>query len=158
MIEERARVVAVEDGTAVVETERRSACGQCAAGGGCGTALIARFFGGRTTRVRALNRAGAAAGDAVVIGLDGSVLVRAALVLYMAPLAGLLAGAMLAGAAGGTAAEPAGILGGVLGLVGGLAWARRYGLRRGGRCQAVVLRRVQPPGAVALSDVDLQGT
>ena len=163
MIEERARVVAVEDGLALVETERRSACGQCAAGHGCGTALIGRLFATRVSRLRALNTAGASVGDTVVIGLNDSALVRAALAVYLAPLAGLLGGAVLLGVLVGSdsalAGEPAGIIGGLLGLVGGLAWARRFGARsaQDRRYRTVVLRRVSAP-SVALTDVDLQRT
>lgn len=127
MIEETARIVDVQGEFAVVESERRSACGGCAAGGGCGTAAIARAFGNRMVRLTVLNRIGAGVGDRVVIGLAENGLVRGAFAVYAVPLAGLFAGALGGYGVGGS--DPAAIAGAVAGLAAGLAWSARFGRR-----------------------------
>lgn len=165
MIEEIARVVALEGDIALLETRRTSACGGCQASSGCGTALIGRFLGNRSTQVRAYNRAGAGIGQQVVLGLDESGLLKAASALYLVPLLGLLLGAILGGRLAGlwlpAMAEPGAILSAVAGLLGGLAWARRFGARAGhdGRYQAVVMRTLdRVPVAVKLNEIGRSGS
>jgi sigma-E factor negative regulatory protein RseC len=146
MIEESARVVEVSGDYAWVETEPATSCGSCSARAGCGTSVLATLFGRRDAPVRALNRAGARAGEQVVIGISESSLVRGSLAVYMVPLAGLLAGA-LAGRYIGMEllpghAELASIAGAVAGLLAGLAWLRYFSRASGRdeRYQPVVLR------------------
>ncbi|MGA7801176.1 MAG: SoxR reducing system RseC family protein [Gammaproteobacteria bacterium] len=153
MIEESARVVALDGEFAWVETERKSACGSCAANKGCGTAALAKVLGQRRTRVRALNRPGAAVGDEVLIGLDERALVRGSLAVYAVPLLALLAGALfgqyMAVQLGLADVEGTTVLAGLAGLGVGLLWLRGFGRRiqRDGRYQPVILRRAgAPPG------------
>ncbi|WP_455199475.1 SoxR reducing system RseC family protein, partial [Kaarinaea lacus] len=70
MIEERAEVVSIEDGDIWVETQRRSACGQCAVNKGCGTAVLGKVIGNKRTRVRVLNPTDTrvSIGDEIVVG------------------------------------------------------------------------------------------
>ena len=70
MIEETAVVVAVHGDLAEVETERRTACGDCEAKTGCGSALFARMFGKRRVRLQVLNRIQAVPGERVVLGFQ----------------------------------------------------------------------------------------
>jgi sigma-E factor negative regulatory protein RseC len=163
VIEETARVVALEGDVALVETQRSSACGSCTVGSGCGTALIGRFFGHRAVRTRARNRAGARVGQQVVLGLDETAMLKGALALYLVPLLGLLAGAILgrelAEAWQLTLVEPLATLMAFGGLFGGLAWARRFGCgaARDGRYQAVVLRTLEGV-AVAVNEIHRAGS
>jgi sigma-E factor negative regulatory protein RseC len=148
MIEETGIVVGVAGDMAEVETNRQGACGSCSANGACGTSLLARYFGRKPLVLRAQNRAGAAPGDRVVVGISEDGLVRASLATYLVPLLGLMAG----GAAGvvlfpsggeGTSAFLA-----FAGLGAGLAWLARYA-RTHGRdpdYRAVILRRVPGQG------------
>jgi sigma-E factor negative regulatory protein RseC len=155
MIEETGAVLSIEGDFAEVETRRQGACGSCAASGACGTSLLAGYFGRRPLVLRALNRAGAAPGDAVIVGVPEGGLMRASVVAYLIPLLGLMAGGitgqMLAPAAG----EVATTLGGLAGLAVGLGWFGRFGRKHGRdpRYQAVVLRRVAGFGLA----VQLQG-
>ena len=142
MIEERAVVAEAGAGYAWVEIQRRSACGACQASGGCGTATLAKAWGVRSMRTRALSTLSLQPGEEVIVGLADGVLLRGALLAYLLPLALLLAGAMLGQAAFAGAGEELVILSGVLGLgLGFLAvrvMSRRF--REDVRFQPVVLR------------------
>ncbi|HDP89981.1 MAG TPA: Fis family transcriptional regulator [Thioalkalivibrio sp.] len=142
MIEESARVVRLEDGYAWVETQRKSACGQCSASKGCGTSVLDKVLGRRRSVVRVLNPVGAELGDEVVIGLGEGAFVRGSLAVYALPLVTLLAGAMLGQWLG--QADVAAVLGGLAGLAAGFAWVWLFTRRIAGdsRYQPVILRRV----------------
>ncbi len=146
MIEESAQVVAAEGDFVWVETQRQSTCGGCAANQACGTATLAKLFGNRRTRVRALNQSGAQVGDSVIIGLDERALIRGSLAVYALPLLALFAGALI----GALLSQRWALEGealtlglGVLGLVVGLLWLKNFGQRihADKRYQPVVLRR-----------------
>lgn len=150
MIEETATVVEVEGDFAWVETQRETACNSCAANKGCGTSVLSKVLGQRLTRVRALNRVSAAAGDTVVIGIKESALVRGSLAVYALPLVALLlaavAGEGYATASGGNP-EVMAISFGLVGLAAGFLWVRRFSERisRDARYQPVILRRMERP-------------
>lgn len=148
MIEETGRIVDVQGEFALVESDRRSACGGCAASEGCGTGVIARAFGNRTVTLRVLNRIDAGVGDRVVIGLEETGLVRGAFAVYAVPLLTLFAGALCGHwLAGGS--DVAAIGGGLAGLAAGLAWLTRFSRRTrvDAAFQPVVLRRQAGGGA-----------
>ena len=146
MIEERARVNACDGRFALVEVQRGNSCGHCQLQNGCGTSLLARFFGRRRNLVRVLNPVDAKPGDMVVIGLEESALTAASATLYLLPIVALLAaavaGQMLARSLGLVATEPLSLLGGLLGLAAGLFVAGRRARRvqHDQRHQAVILR------------------
>jgi sigma-E factor negative regulatory protein RseC len=147
VIEESARVARVDGDTVEVVTERRSACGSCAAQKGCGTSLLAAWFPQRQLRFRVFNAVGARVGDQVVVGLDEAYLQRGALLLYAVPLAGLLLGAVageFAFGALGLHPEPGAIGGGLLGLSGALGLVRRTRLESAGEHAVRLLRLAQP--------------
>ena len=146
MIEESARVIRVEDGYAWVETQRKSACGSCAANKGCGTSVLAKVLGRRRTYVRVLNPVDAKLGDDVVVGLGEQAFVKGSLAVYTLPLLTLLVGALVGEWLGGLYqwGDPAAVAGGLLGLAAGFAWLWLFARRIGGdsRYQPVILRRV----------------
>ncbi|GAB6041649.1 SoxR reducing system RseC family protein [Endothiovibrio diazotrophicus] len=149
MIEENARVVAVEGEVAWVEAERKSACGSCEAKGGCGTGSLSQVFGTRSNRMRVLNTVGAAPGDTVVIGIEESALVRGSVAVYLVPLLALLAGGVFGEHMAGQlsiAVQVGGVVGGLGGLGVGLLWLRGYTHRIAGdpRFQPVTLKRLAP--------------
>lgn len=143
MIEERAKVAEAGDGYAWIEIQRQSACGNCHASSGCGTATLAKLWSGRQLRTRAISELILRPGDEVIVGLAAGVLLRGALLAYLLPLALMLAGALLGEAAFAGAGEEPVILLGALGLgLGFLAvriLSRRW--RDDARFQPVVLRR-----------------
>jgi sigma-E factor negative regulatory protein RseC len=118
MIEGTARVVAVENGLAVLEPEQTTACGGCHAAAACGVQpgnrrLVARRFS-------LPNDHDLAIGERVVVGVPERTLVRASILAFGLPMvttlgAGLVAQRVL-GAGDGTSALAA--LGGLaLGLL-----------------------------------------
>lgn len=145
MIEQRAIVLAVADGSALVEVRRASGCAACQVGEHCGTAAVAKLFDkAGHTRLRLADPIGLAPGDQILIGIPDPVLIRASLTAYLLPLLALI---MVAGAA-----EQAGLgavstaLSGLAGLVLGLWLAGR--LTGGSRAKASfsprLLRRLAP--------------
>jgi sigma-E factor negative regulatory protein RseC len=132
VIEASARVVAVDGDRARVAVERQTACGSCAAKGGCGTRLISDWLPQRQLSFELDNQIGARPGDRVIVGLDESRMQRYALQLYAIPLAGLLLGAVGGHqffAYQGWPAEPGSMLLGLLGVAAALHWVWRRGRR-----------------------------
>ena len=155
MIEETARVVAVEGDIAWVETHRQTACGSCAANKGCGTTTLAKVLGNRMVRLRALNTAQAKVGDEVVVGLEEGMLLRGSLAVYVAPLLLMLfLGALAESVARNLqldGADGVALLAGALGFGLGMLWVRRYSRRISddARYQPVILRRVLAISVIA---------
>ena len=86
--------------------------------------------------LEALNEVGAASGDTVRVAVSAAAVVRASALIYLLPIAGLLAGAGLAQvtAAWLFSAEVAGNAAGIGGIVGAVLaalLARRFGNRPG---------------------------
>ncbi len=150
MIEEHAQVIALENNDVWVETQRRSACGQCAANKGCGTATLAKVLGNKRSRVRTLNpqATSVAIGDEVIIGINEQALVRGSLVVYTVPLLMLFVfgflGQLLSTQLLMTNQDILPIVLGLSGLLLGFVWVRRFTRQIADdvRYQPVLLRRV----------------
>jgi sigma-E factor negative regulatory protein RseC len=95
MIEERGKVVAVKDDWAWVETERKTVCGQCAANKGCGTSVLAKVFGNKTSSIAVIKSLPVQVGDEVIIGIEENSLVKGSLLIYAMPLVLLIAFGLL---------------------------------------------------------------
>ena len=130
MIEEQARVVAVDADRAEILIHRQPACGSCSAKRGCGTSLLASWLPRRRQTFWVKNQTRAKAGDTVVLGLDETTLQKGSLMLYALPLVGLIAGAM-AGERGfdflGLSQELGAAVVGLLGLIAALAYVHHKG-------------------------------
>jgi len=151
IIEETGRVVALDGDQAWVVTERRSACGSCAANKGCGTGIMSRAFSsGREIRIRVGNAVDAAVGDEVVLGIDDRVLLRSSILMYLLPLLALMLGAFAGNAINDavrlsdTDYLSAGT--GLLAMLFAFGWLHhRPGLlAASGDCQPRILRRGRP--------------
>ena len=86
MITENAIIVAIENNQTWIETQRKSACGQCSANKGCGTSVLSKVIGNKFSKMKAINNINAKVGDEVVVGLNESSLLKGAFVTYMLPL------------------------------------------------------------------------
>jgi sigma-E factor negative regulatory protein RseC len=96
MIEESARVVAIEGSQLVLEAEIRTSCQSCAASKGCGTSVLAEHVGRKMTRFHAENSLNARVGDEVVVGLSEQAMLNGSLLVYLFPLASMILAALLA--------------------------------------------------------------
>lgn len=86
MIEETARVVAVEGQYALLQTQRQSACQSCSVKTGCGTSVVSQVVGQRSSQLKVENILHARVGDEVVIGLMENSLVKGSLLIYALPI------------------------------------------------------------------------
>ena len=86
MITETATVVSTENNQTWVETQRKSACGQCSANKGCGTSVLSKVIGNKLSKIKVINNIDARVGDEVVIGMQEQSLLKGALMTYMLPL------------------------------------------------------------------------
>jgi sigma-E factor negative regulatory protein RseC len=81
-------VIRANAGTAWIKTTKTGACSECSAKGSCHT-----LGGGKEMEVKAINEAGAAIGDRVVVGFETSSLLKASFLIYIFPVLGLIVGA-----------------------------------------------------------------
>lgn len=149
MIEENARVIAVDGDQLTLLVDRQSACGQCATGSGCGASLLNAWLGRRPVTFSLPNEARARKGDWVVLGLEEREVQRGALLLYATPLAGLLGGAVAGhqfAPAFGLPQELGSILFGLSGVIAAVCWIRHRGQpsKNEPRHEVHVLRVVDP--------------
>jgi len=96
MIEEYARVIAVENDQLLLEAETRAACNACAARQGCGTSVLSKWVGRKFTRFQVPNTVNARVGDEVVVGLAEEAMLTGSLLVYLLPLLAMIAFALLA--------------------------------------------------------------
>ena len=157
MIEEQAKVVALENGSVWIETQRRSACGGCSVNHSCGTAMLGKILGVKRSRVRALNpdATQVSVGDEVIIGISEQALVKGSLAIYTLPLISLflfaLLGEILASQLSIQNEDHVTIVFGVLGLLVGFAWVKRFSkvVSTDSNYQPILLRRL--PTAIPLN-------
>jgi sigma-E factor negative regulatory protein RseC len=96
MIEETATVIAVDGDQVLVQTQRRSSCQACSVKQGCGTSVLAKVVGTRSSQIRVDNLLGAQVGDQIALGIEETALVKGSFLVYALPLVMMLAFALLA--------------------------------------------------------------
>ena len=149
MVEEEGIVVAVNSSTVMVETQRRSVCGQCAANKGCGTSLLQKAVGKKRTVVQVLKTFPVTVGQPVVIGLDESAFVKGSVAVYAVPLLAMIvfgiAGEMLSNYFTLPYNDGVSILSALLGFVVSIVAIRRFSvsIANDPRYQPVLLRQTK---------------
>lgn len=140
MIEQFAVVTQKIDNLAVLEVERRTACGLCGQKRGCGNATWGKLLGHKSQTVTAENAIGADVGASVVVGIDEHVFLRSVFYLYIVPLLSMLLGAILADVFYDN--EFYVMLAALSGLILGFVLVKRYlaGAAESGNRYAVILR------------------
>lgn len=147
MIEETATVVGLDDEYAIVETERRAACGSCHSAGNCSTTVLTGLFKRRQNQLRVRNTIQARPGQQVIIGLHETAFLKVSATAYLLPLVGMLGLAMVCQALAGHLSifvgELPAILGGLLGFMIGLFLFKRIAGHSSDdpAYQAIILRR-----------------
>jgi sigma-E factor negative regulatory protein RseC len=133
MLKEHGIVVEVNEPFAIVETQRTSLCGQCAASKGCGTGSLSHILGQKTTRIQVVKHTHTKVGDKVLIGLEEQALLKSALAFYLPPLVGLFIAAVgyefLAKTTPLPHFEILTVLAGLVGLFTGLIWVKRLSIK-----------------------------
>lgn len=95
MMEETARVVAVEGEYALLQTQRQSACQSCSMKTGCGTSVVSQVVGQRSSQFKVENTLEVKIGDEVVIGLQENSLVKGSVLIYALPILLMLGAGLL---------------------------------------------------------------
>ena len=160
MIEEQARVVAVDDGIVEMQVQRRTACDACSVNKGCGTGVLAKAIGVKPMRIRARSNLPLTVGDTVIVGIEDQMLVRSSFLVYALPLLMLLTGAFFGDYMATNLAvdnsDVVTIAGGIVGLMAGFFWLRVLSRRMStdSRYQPRILRRLeQSPAGYTLYPV-----
>lgn len=118
------RIVSVADGRATVSVDRAFGCARCAAGRGCGAGLLA--VQSRLIDVRLVAGLALRPGDEVRLALAPSSLLRAALLAYGLPLAGLVTALGIAWYLKQSLADRPAVALAAVGLVAGLLVGRHF--------------------------------
>ena len=84
------KIVSIGQGKATVEVERTAACPRCAAGKGCGAGLLSGSRDPAVLEVSLSPQLNVGEGDEVRLTLEPSHLLRASLLVYGLPLAGIV--------------------------------------------------------------------
>ena len=84
------KIVSIGQGTATVAVERTAACPRCAAGKGCGAGLLSGSRKPALLEVSVPPHASVGEGDEVRLILEPAHLLRASLLVYGLPLAGMV--------------------------------------------------------------------
>ena len=140
MIEERAVILSLEksfqnpsqyssndspsDSVAILEIERKTACGLCGQTRGCGNSIWGKLFGHQTTAFKAQNGINAKVGESVIVGINEKAMLKSALLLYVLPLTTLFIGALFASQLWHS--DGSTMLGAATGLVLGLLWVKGH--------------------------------
>ncbi len=146
MIEEYAVITQCKNDIAVLELERRTACGICGQTRGCGNATWGKLLGHNSHTFLARNDIKAKVGDSVVVGIDERSALKSAFLLYVMPLLGLIVFSVFAEVFSNNQFYV--MLSALVGLFMGFLWVKLYLMSRernpknySQQYQAVVLRR-----------------
>lgn len=132
MIEERAVILSLEanesnpdtSNIAVLEIERKTACGLCGQTRGCGNSIWGKLFAHRSTAFKANNNINASVGQSVIVGINEQALLWSALLLYILPLVTMLIASILTMQVNDSNGVV--MLAALAGLIVGLLWVKGF--------------------------------
>ena len=132
MIEERAVILSLEanenardaSNIAVLEIERKTACGLCGQTRGCGNSIWGKLFAHRSTAFKANNNINASVGQSVIVGINEKALLWSALLLYILPLVTMLIASILTMQVNDSNGVV--MLAALAGLIVGLLWVKGF--------------------------------
>ncbi|HBX2834640.1 TPA: sigma-E factor regulatory protein RseB [Klebsiella pneumoniae] len=145
MIKEWATVVSWHNGVAQVHCDVKASCSSCASRAGCGSRVLNKLGPQTSHTISVPCEQPLAAGQKVELGIAESSLLGSAMLVYMAPLAGLFVMASIFQVL--FASDIASLCGALLGGVGGFLVARGLSPRLAARqsWQPVILNVALPP-------------
>ena len=126
MLETRAIIIQVHGNEATVAAKNSGGCGHCNAEGGCGSSKLSQMLCREPRQFRVKNIAQAKVGDEVQVMLVEGVLLRAAFLVYLLPVALLIGGGVLGAHWANTPASRDGyaLIGALLGMALGALLAK----------------------------------
>ncbi len=92
MLEEEGRVIGLEEGYAIVQTERGSSCDGCHSKSSCHSMGDTE---GSIMEIRAINDMGAKVGDRVKVAIDSIVFLKSSFLVYVLPLIVMITGGVI---------------------------------------------------------------
>lgn len=95
MMKEWATVIAWQEGMATLHAEKQTSCNSCSARKSCGSHLLNSLVPSDQKLIHIAHATPLQSGQRVELGIPEASLLGSALLIYMAPLAGLFAGAAL---------------------------------------------------------------
>jgi sigma-E factor negative regulatory protein RseC len=120
MIRQKATVIATDESTVWVDTERQSTCGQCQVKQGCGTGLLENHVGKRFSRIAIKKQQDVVVGQQVQLGIPEEPLLYGAFMMYIIPL--LVMFLFSATAQLLNFSDVMEVMAGIVGLVSGFYW------------------------------------
>ncbi len=144
MMEREAVVARIEGNQAYVELlGEASGCGRCHETGGCQSGILGQLFCARPRQFCMDNPIAAAPGEHVIVRVEEGAALRAALLVYVLPLALLLLGALAGATLGeGGSRDAATAMGALAGLIAGVLAGLTFRKTRFARiAQPVLIRR-----------------
>jgi sigma-E factor negative regulatory protein RseC len=118
MIEQKAKVVAMDDKTIWLDAQRQSTCSGCAAKQGCGTGILENHVGKRFSRIAVEKKEAVDIGQQMQLAIPEEALLQGAFMMYLLPLLSMFLFAFLATTLG--AATWLETIAGIAGLFAGL--------------------------------------
>ncbi|OYY48198.1 MAG: hypothetical protein B7Y48_10570 [Methylophilales bacterium 28-44-11] len=132
MIEERAVILSLEanatvsdaPNVAILEIERKTACGLCGQTRGCGNSIWGKLFAHRSSAFKANNHIHASVGQSVIVGINEQALLWSALLLYILPLVTMFIATILVMQVNNN--DGVAMIAALLGLIVGLIWVKGF--------------------------------
>lgn len=125
MIEEEAVIIKASTERVTLEVVRSKPCGLCGQVRGCGNSIWGKIFSHQSGQIETRNNLNAKLGDVVILGIDETLMLKSALMLYGVPLVFMFLGMGIANSFAKEMTELYTLLGAVLGLSLGVVMIKR---------------------------------
>jgi sigma-E factor negative regulatory protein RseC len=90
MLEEKGKVISIEDDLVWVQTQIKTTCGTCKAKDSCGTSAVAKAFSPKPNVISVYTDMSVKVGDNVVLGIDEGFVVQSSFYVYILPILGFM--------------------------------------------------------------------
>ena len=125
MIEEQAVVIKASKDRVTLEVVRSQPCGLCGQVRGCGNSIWGKIFSHQSGHIETRNNLNAKLGDAVILGIDETLMLKSSLMLYGVPLLAMFLGMIIAHGFAKELVEFYTLIGAVTGLFLGVVMIKR---------------------------------